>query len=274
MITTPAEYGHPNYVPDAVTALGGVDAGRAILVATTRLTGRTPSMRALAILIGQSALETGDWRSIHCFNFGNAKSGVELPHTYFKCGELLADPNDPKRRARYFKFAAPHEPLPEGTPFNRSEHTRQTRFRAFESADAGATYHMRLITSGRYAPAYERAMAGDAVGFSELLHLHGYYTADVSSYTQGVVWRTKQCEAIARQVLGLAPALPATVRLGSRGEEVVRLQSLLGVPADGVFGAVTLSAVRTWQGQHGLLPDGVVGPVTWEALLHAAQSAE
>lgn len=267
MITTPAEYGHPNYLPDQVTKLESAEAGRVILAAVQQLTGSTPSLQALAIIIGQSALETGDWKSIHCFNFGNAKSGVELPHTYFKCGELLVDPTDPGRRTRYFKFVAPHEPLPEGTPFGRAEHTRQTRFRAFESAEAGALYHLRLITGGRYADAYARALAGDAVGFSELLHLHGYYTADVESYTKGVVWRMQQCMSIAKQALGLV-SYPRTVQFGSRGGDVAKLQGLLGITADGSFGPATLAATKAWQAAHGLLPDGIVGPATWEALLN------
>lgn len=61
----------------------------------------------------------------------------------------------------------------------------------------------------------------------------------------------------------------ATLRLGSHGPEVVRLQRLLHVtPADGVFGPVTAKAVRSFQQSHGLVADGVVGPATWSALDH------
>lgn len=262
MITTPAEYTHPNHQPDALTVLESSEAAAVVLAAIRELTGQTPSVEGLAVVLGQSALETGDWKSIHCFNFGNAKSGTDLPHTYFRCGELFPDPRDAARRLRYFKFAAPHEPLPEGTPFGRAEHTRQTRFRAFQTAQDGALYHLRLLTSGRYSEAYARALAGDAEGFSHLLRGRGYYTAEESTYTKGVVWRAKQCTALARQALGLF-APPSTVRMGSRGPDVAKLQRALGLRDDGIFGPLTRAAVQVWQQRHGLTPDGVVGPVTW-----------
>lgn len=67
-------------------------------------------------------------------------------------------------------------------------------------------------------------------------------------------------------------ALP-TLRLGSRGPDVGRLQTLLrdaGVytgAVDAHFGAETYGAVVVFQGNHGLGMDGVVGPATWNALL-------
>lgn len=35
---------------------------------------------------------------------------------------------------------------------------------------------------------------------------------------------------------------------------------------DGIFGPVTLKAVKHFQSTHGLDPDGMVGPLTWAAL--------
>lgn len=69
-----------------------------------------------------------------------------------------------------------------------------------------------------------------------------------------------------------APAFP-TLRRGARGVDVRALQTLLntalGEPAlavDGDFGPDTEDAVQTFQRTHHLLPDGIVGPLTWEAL--------
>lgn len=59
----------------------------------------------------------------------------------------------------------------------------------------------------------------------------------------------------------------STLRIGSKGPEVERLQRLLHVqPADGDFGPKTAAAVRQYQQSHGLVADGVVGQRTWDAL--------
>ncbi len=74
---------------------------------------------------------------------------------------------------------------------------------------------------------------------------------------------------------------PPTVRRGARGWQVKRLQRLLqdracwpeGAAIDGVFGPVTERAVRRFQRLAGLEPDGIVGPLTWHALLAATVEA-
>lgn len=68
-----------------------------------------------------------------------------------------------------------------------------------------------------------------------------------------------------------APALvfayPGTpLRLGSKGDAVKLVQSVVGATPDGDFGSVTDRRVRDWQSRNGLLADGVVGPVTWKKM--------
>jgi Putative peptidoglycan binding domain len=58
----------------------------------------------------------------------------------------------------------------------------------------------------------------------------------------------------------------ATIRSGDRGSDVAELQTKLGLPADGRFGAATEAAVEAFQANRNLTPDGVVGPKTWAAL--------
>src|SRR5262245_27409538 len=63
-----------------------------------------------------------------------------------------------------------------------------------------------------------------------------------------------------------------TLRMGSKGEEVTRLQEALksrGYPvgSDGDFGPRTRDAVVDFQKKHGIAADGVVGAQTWDALL-------
>ena len=57
-----------------------------------------------------------------------------------------------------------------------------------------------------------------------------------------------------------------TIKKGSKGESVKKLQKALGVVADGIFGANTESAVKKFQLKSGLTPDGIVGSKTWAAL--------
>ena len=56
------------------------------------------------------------------------------------------------------------------------------------------------------------------------------------------------------------------LRRGDRGSLVSRMQGILRVEADGVFGGGTEAAVRRFQRGRGLVPDGIVGPRTWGAL--------
>lgn len=68
------------------------------------------------------------------------------------------------------------------------------------------------------------------------------------------------------------PVLVVTVKSGSTGEAVKAVQSQLntrgyGLTVDGSFGPATDTAVRDFQGDHGLTVDGVVGKQTWNALV-------
>jgi hypothetical protein len=56
------------------------------------------------------------------------------------------------------------------------------------------------------------------------------------------------------------------VERGDRGDAVRKIQSALGIPADGIFGPQTERAVKRFQRRKGLLVDGVVGPQTRGAL--------
>lgn len=63
-----------------------------------------------------------------------------------------------------------------------------------------------------------------------------------------------------------------TISVGATGDAVRRLQRALrrtpnlGLVDDGIFGAVTEAAVKEFQQGAGLTADGIVGPLTWNAL--------
>jgi putative chitinase len=61
------------------------------------------------------------------------------------------------------------------------------------------------------------------------------------------------------------------LKIGSKGEDVKKLQSKLGLGADGVFGPGTEKAVKKWQIDHDLSADGIVGEGTWNKMFPPQQ---
>jgi peptidoglycan hydrolase-like protein with peptidoglycan-binding domain len=76
-------------------------------------------------------------------------------------------------------------------------------------------------------------------------------TADATSAT------TTPAADTTDTAVGTQPSVPSGVSA---------VQTALDLPADGTFGAQTKAAVETFQADHGLTPDGVVGPATRAAL--------
>jgi peptidoglycan hydrolase-like protein with peptidoglycan-binding domain len=72
-----------------------------------------------------------------------------------------------------------------------------------------------------------------------------------------------------------APVNMPTLKRGSQGQTVKTLQTVLSQTGDyqgsidGIFGAVTETAVRKFQTRAGLVADGIVGSKTWHALSKA-----
>ena len=79
-----------------------------------------------------------------------------------------------------------------------------------------------------------------------------------------VLWHTAQRVNVAR-MLGqdqTGQKISAVLRTGSVGEDVKQMQQILKVYADGIFGPITLAAVKDYQQQNGLEVDGIAGPQT------------
>ncbi|MEU1483592.1 peptidoglycan-binding protein [Streptomyces sp. NPDC005752] len=79
---------------------------------------------------------------------------------------------------------------------------------------------------------------------------------------------------------GTTPTPPSsgwsTLSQGSSGAKVEAAQYLLtshgyATTADGVFGSLTDSRVKAFQKAEGLVADGVIGPLTWSALVRTVQ---
>ena len=60
-----------------------------------------------------------------------------------------------------------------------------------------------------------------------------------------------------------------TIKKGSKGNAVKVWQIIIGAAADGNFGSGTERMTKTWQGNHGLTADGIVGAKSWKAGLEA-----
>ncbi len=72
--------------------------------------------------------------------------------------------------------------------------------------------------------------------------------------------------------LGGAPVEASAFQVGDQGTEVVEIQDALArlgydVVTDGSFGPATAAAVREFELSRGMEPDGLVGPLVYEALL-------
>lgn len=118
----------------------------------------------------------------------------------------------------------------------------------------------RAFARGYNGPAYAR---------------HSYHTAIARAYAKHV---GAGANAVETEVGGAESASPErepwfdvdgpnpTLAKRARGEAVRRVQRVLRVPIDGLFGDATAEAVRRFQSKHGLRVDGVVGQQTWTAI--------
>jgi hypothetical protein len=78
--------------------------------------------------------------------------------------------------------------------------------------------------------------------------------------------------AVLALMLAPAAADAKPLKRGSHGVYVQRVQHVVGVAADGIFGKGTKRAVKRFQRRHGLTADGIVGPATWAAMKRVAHA--
>lgn len=120
---------------------------------------------------------------------------------------------------------------------------------------------------------YSNPSATDIMRFRLLSRAYG---------TPGVSWwdwqntGASQWQALAKPatwLTGFNNLTPGPVlKLGSTSDLVVWAQEHLitagySVPVDGKYSATLVSAIQAFQTAKGLIPDGVIGPMTWQALL-------
>lgn len=179
---------------------------------------------SLLVLLAQSALETGWWRSCWLHNLGNSKhleGKTPGSWTYFTCDELLT----PAHARELLAGARPRtdgrpgldvelDPKPRADGLARvlfHPSHRGCRFRAFDSLDEGATAYLASLRT-RYASAWPAVLAGDAAAFSRALKAGRYYTAPEQGYTASLLQLVAQVERQIPTPAAPAPRPPATHR--------------------------------------------------------------
>lgn len=154
----------PRELPDVLTRATPAEVGRALVRAWRAIEGREPDTKSIVVLLAQGALETGRWRSMHCWNLGNVKSvaGDGRSWTFFRCNEIL--------NGKEVWFDPPHPAC---------------RFRAFETLDEGAVDYLALLRR-RYVSAWPAVLVGDPVAFVRAIKRAGYFTAAEEPYVRSV----------------------------------------------------------------------------------------
>lgn len=215
------------WVPDLVKTLTLEEAASALRLALNHHLKSDPAVEVLALALGKTALETGRWKAIHRFNFGNIKAGETYAglYTTFRCNEVIGG------KVRWFDPTTDGYSDPPGHP--------QTRFRAYTSAAEGAAAYIAFVAGGRYATAWQRLLAGDASGYVHALKVAGYFTADEAPYLKGVV-------SLQREFIGKLKSLPddaivladvdhAAAASAITPEERARIEYLQTVTLDGML---------------------------------------
>lgn len=178
-------------LPDKLTPLTPDEAAAALATAYRRVTGKAPTRKILALLVGQTALETGDWKSLHNFNVGNSKASASDPYyTGFRCWELV--------NGEKVWFAA-DDPM--------------CRFTAHLTAADGAEHFIRMLM--RRPNWWAGLQTGTIDGYvAGLTSRPAYFTANAGEYARGMAARM---DRFAQQAIRFAGSNPGTVLGGAVG---------------------------------------------------------
>jgi len=168
-----------NLVPVVRTQLSAGQAQEALRSAWEKVTGEAPSDKTLALITAQWAHETGNGASMFNYNFAGIKG---------------AGP-DGLSVAQHTR---------EG--FGATERRIVDNFRAYKSAEDGATDYVQLL-SKRFPEAVAGARQGDPNAFVRGLKSRGYFTGQESAYLNNVASIASRYLGQPLEVQGSAPPL-------------------------------------------------------------------
>ena len=257
------------YVEPKLTILDQRTAGDALKAAYKKvLNGIEPDPNQMALMLAQSALETGNWRKIYNYNFGNIKAGNSWAgnRTSFSCSEVIDG------KEQHFKAGDPH-----------------AIFRAYANAELGAIDYLEVLLSNvNWRKGF---LSGQPAEFVKWLtapddpstprYEGKYFTASPDRYLKTITSLFLKfggnLEDKPKPVVSVVslPELQLPVLLrGSTGPAVKHLQRLLvlfwgerDLKVDGFFGPVTESTVRRCQARMRLPTSGSVGKDFWELVI-------
>lgn len=143
-------------------------------------------------------------------------------------------------------------------------------FRAYSDMEEGVKGYYDFISTKRYA---NLKSATTPQMYAERLKADGYATS--STYVNTLMNTVRKWDLDKwddnNPVIDTINEPKPTLLIGSKGDYVVIAQGRLVVAGydivvDGVFGPKTKQAVIQFQKDHGLSPDGIIGPKTWAKL--------
>ena len=155
-------------VPDIITPITAPELLEALRVQYFQNFDGELNPAACAVFCAQSALETGNWRSIHCYNIGNIKAASAYDGLYcrYRCSEII------QGLEKWF-----------------DPPSQQCNFRAYEDLDSAVLDYLTFLQNRtRFVPAWAAAVAGDPGAFVRALKAGGYFTATEEPYERAVVW--------------------------------------------------------------------------------------
>lgn len=167
-------------LPDLLTPMTPDEAAQALAEGYRLVTGRAPTQRVLGLLLGQTALETGNWKSLHNWNFGNAKATASDPYYQnFRCSEIIGGAE------QFFDPPDPH-----------------CRFVAHRTAADGAEHYIRVLKSRTawWNGLHTETVPGFVAGLTTAPY--AYFTANPELYARGLADRMAQYAGQAARFAG------------------------------------------------------------------------
>lgn len=162
---------------DKLTPLTADQAAKALSEGYKLVTGSYPSALILGLMLGQWALETGNGKSIHNFNYGNGKGTSNSQYVqYFRCSEIV-----------------------NGQEIFYDPPAIECRFAAYKTAEDGAVAFVRLLKSRENW--WKGLHSGSADGFVDGLAKtpYAYFTANVSLYRNVLKERAAKYADVAKK---------------------------------------------------------------------------